>query len=485
MSVGSRTKHSYIVQKFGGESVDDTRKVWEMLESGGIGQKLAVVSAFSGVTNDLFSILAQRRDAKFQVDDFVGVVDKSLRQLHHLNAVTAMTVRAEIAQVLAEAVNMANGEGDLVLKEDIIIGLGERISARVVAAHANELGSQDKYQAVDLADLIDPLAEVAEKDLFKRIEAALLLRIQPILAGGKIPVITGYMGRLPGGTMKLMDRGYSDSTLVLVARALATTLAKGKRVRADICKTVFGLLSADPKAFDAKNPPARHDQCISTHNRPTLRAVVSKGAVARLAGSGMKAVNAKAASLLQGATAVDGVVRHTFHPEREYTVILDELPKTLIPGIRVITHKVQSRLEIENTSALDDQAWIARILQVFAQHGLSVNVVESATNTCTVLIDENSPKLKKVAADLMGLGQVNDKGTGMVSVGWLTCVEDGKRSITESNRDLATITQVLSSYKIDILGITCIPGQGISLMVKKKDMIAAVRYLHKHVVVRD
>lgn len=480
-------KYPYIVQKFGGESVDETGKVFEMLEHNEGGQKIAIVSAFSKITDQLFGVLNDAKERDLVNADFDMVIDRSLARLKVANESLAITIRSEITVIVTAVVAEANRlprEG--AMREDVVIGLGERISARVVAAHCNFLaGQKDKYCAVDLADIAEGELEVRageenwQPEFFTSIKARLLAKIQPLVNAGKVPVITGYMGRLPGGTMKVMDRGYSDSTLMLVADAFTATLKKQQKVRADICKTVVGILSADPKAFNRDTVRPRHGQKMDPQYQPRLQRYVTKKTVARLAATGMKAVNAVAADLLEKAPRVDALVRHTFQPATtQYTLVFDRLPKGASTGFKVIAHKPQHRLVVENTSQLAQTGWVAKILALVAQAGLSVNVVDSMDNTCTILVDKDGTKLQKVSDLLRDLGNIAKTST----IGWITCAEDGHRSVSDSNRDFHGAMGELYLHGVNVLRSSAAPGKEMTVMVAEKHLVHAVRYLHQTIV---
>jgi aspartokinase len=487
----SGKKYPYIVQKFGGESVDETEKVFAMLEHDEGSKKLAVVSAFSKVTDSLFAILKARKSEQIEVSDFDPVIDRSLARLRSSNEALAARIRVEILGVVGEVVNEVNQlpSQASVTREDLVIGLGERIAARVVAAHCNLLdNNQSKYVAVDLSDIargdleIDPSDSNWQPKFFSAIKPRLVARIKPLIDAGKIPVITGYMGRLPGGTMKVMDRGYSDSTLMLIADALAATLLIEQKVRADVCKTVIGVLSADPKAFDRKTVGMRRGEILTDDYKPSLRPVLTKKTVARLAATGMKAVNAVAADILEKASNVDALVRHTFYPRAtSFTVILDRLPSSAPAGLKVIAHKPQHRLLIQNTSQLNQTGWIAKLLDIIATEQVSVNVVDSTDNTCTILVDKDASKLEKIKEALQLLGNITELST----VGWITCAEDGKRDIDDSNADFQRALAELYRNRIKVIRSTATAGREITLMVPEKHMVHAVRYLHQTVISRS
>lgn len=105
---------------------------------------------------------------------------------------------------------------------------------------------------VDLAEVIDPLSGLGAKGLneaFYRDLARLFAERVLELAGdeGCVPVVTGYFGKVPGGLLDQIGRGYTD----LCAALLAVGLPNARELQ--IWKEVDGIFTADPR----KVPTAR------------------------------------------------------------------------------------------------------------------------------------------------------------------------------------------------------------------------------------
>ncbi len=474
----------YNVKKFGGESVDMTRDAFVMQNSDRRNTRLAVVSAFSGVTNQLFAIAASHPKTTINLADFNGVIGKSFHLLRQDSLEISQRVERYIVQMLEQTIAIHATCANALIKEDLLIGLGERIAALVVANHWNLLSDSDEFIPVDLANLIDRSSindhSRNKQMLFAAIESALFARLSPILALGKTPVITGYLGSLPGGIMSHMDRGYSDSTAILVARALVNLGVGENRARVEICKTVSGILSTDPNFLDSiKNPfQAWEDTAMS---RPVLRREVGKSVISKAASSGAKVVNAVAAHLLETSPQVDGLVRHTLHPDQPGTIIVDKLSHTEKPGLRLITGKSQRRIMLQNTSALNTKDWLAKIFAATEEAGISVNVVESPDNTCTIWMNDDRRKLDLVTESLEALGTIVESHV----VGLITCLEDGKRPIRESNLDMQNIFATLGAVGIDVLDFSAASGATVTITVEGNQMIPAIRALHSNIIVLE
>lgn len=474
----------YNVKKFGGESVDMTREAFKMQDSDRSNTRLAVVSAFSGVTNQLFAIAAANSKTTIRLADFDGIVSRSLHLLREDSMDVSQRVEGAIVKILEQTIANYATATDSLIREDSLVGLGERIAALVVANHWNVIGGSDEFVPVDLADLIDPDTihdqSRNKKVLFAAIESALFARLSPILSLGKVPVLTGYLGSLPGGIMAHMDRGYSDSTAVLVARSLVNLGVGESYARVEICKTVSGILSTDPNFFNSNKYPFAAGEASSTP-KVVLRAEVSKSVISKAASSGAGVVNAVAASLLETSSRIDARVCHTCHPGELGTLIVNELSSAEKAGLRVITGKLQRRITVKNTSALHTKDWLSQIFASTEKAGISVNVVESPDNTCTIWMDEDSRKLDLVTESLQQLGTIADSHV----VGLITCLEDGKRPARESNMDMQKIFAVLLEAGIDVLDFSASSGSTVTLTVEGNQMVPCIRALHSNVVVLE
>ncbi len=474
------TEDLVLVRKYGGESVDITAGAFEMHERDPDLTKLAVVSAFSGVTNQLFSLVRKGDSQGLALADFDAVVARSFALLDEASVVTARQVRHEISAKIEQVIEIYSLERNPLVKEDIVVGLGERIAASVVAGHWNYLAGKEKFVPVDLGDLVSPLllSEVKQDYLFASLEGALQHRLMPVLASGKTPVITGYMGVLPSGIMAHMDRGYSDSTAILVARALLGLGSAERRVRVEICKTVAGIFSTDPNLFNhEKNPFLPGED--SDMPVAVLRSQITKSLAAKGASFGVKALNARAAAQLEQCPRITARVRHTAHPDAPYTEIVGELSSAETAGIRVVTGKLQRRITLRNTSALDSKNWLANIFAVTDRAGVSVNVVESPDNTCSIWVDEDERKVALVTDGLREHGEIINSNV----VGLIACLEDGVRSVSESNRDVVKVLTILLDAGINVIDSSASTNGTISLTVGKRDLVRAIRAIHAKALV--
>ncbi|KAL4890399.1 Aspartate/glutamate/uridylate kinase [Aspergillus ambiguus] len=259
--VNGSSASNWVVQKFGGTSVGkfafnivDQVVIPSLLE-----HSVAVVcSARSsstkaeGTTNRL---LRAARDAEnSQSQHYVSFVE-AVRSEH----VQVAQEQLKSNEIKSQLTTEINGECERVLKVleaaqtlgeisprcvDKVISTGEKLSCRLMAAFLQDRGIDAQY--VDLAEVIDfPISNHGlDQEFYNNLAAALGKKIEE--CEGKVPVVTGYFGTIPGGLLDQVGRGYTDLCAALVA---VGTHAKELQV----WKEVDGIFTADPR----KVPTAR------------------------------------------------------------------------------------------------------------------------------------------------------------------------------------------------------------------------------------
>jgi aspartate kinase len=233
------------VLKFGGAALADGPRIemssQVLLERGGE-RPVAVVSAFEGVT------AALDRMASGQVDP-----DEALRSLRvrHRSVLSQLRLDSELCdRLLAELATLAPairaGGGADAEQLDCALSFGERMSARVVAAHLRERGvDATPVDAFDLGLCSDSNHGRARPLPGSRARVRAALEAIPGL-----PVVTGFVAADERGTLTTLGRNGSDLTAALLAAA-----AEVREVQ--FWKTVPGVLTADPALVPDARPIER------------------------------------------------------------------------------------------------------------------------------------------------------------------------------------------------------------------------------------
>ena len=128
--------------------------------------------------------------------------------------------------------------------KDMVMSVGEKLSCLYMTALLQSRGANAVY--VDMSEVITfSTAKALGDDFYVKLSRALAEKV--LEAGDNaVPVITGYFGKVPGGLLEQIGRGYTDLCAALVA--------VGLRARElQIWKEVDGIFTADPR----KVPTAR------------------------------------------------------------------------------------------------------------------------------------------------------------------------------------------------------------------------------------
>ncbi len=356
------------IMKFGGTSVGNAaaidRTVCILHDAyRSDGRLLAVVSAMSGVTNQLIATA----QAAAEGDEHAATqLQQELVARHEAVAAEliltperrqATTIRlADLSARCARLIESVHVLRDLSPRAlDWIVSFGERLSAVLVAAVLEERGIP--AVAIDSDRIIvtddhfgsaNPLLEETRS----RAEAVLV----PLLEAGKLPVVTGFFGATPKGAVTTLGRGGSDFSASILAHALDAD-------EVWIWTDVDGVMTADPRLV----PNAR-----------TLPSI-SFAEATELAYFGAKVIHPRT---MQPA-AERGIpiwIKNTFNPEHPGTRIGPDTSMngsvvkaiTAIPGVSVIT--------VEGAGFLSVADVTTRVFETVGRTGINVYMIFQASS---------------------------------------------------------------------------------------------------------
>ena len=248
------------VMKFGGGCLRDGRAFAQACAIiSGQGRVAVVVSAVSGVTELLLAAIeGAKRGEKHIPAILERLGEKHLDVIGAARLAAAQEKRLQkaIAAQLDEVRRLLTGiayHGDLTpAVRARLLSFGERMAARLLAAMLESRGQ--KARALDAHNAgirTDGNFENASIDR-ERTRIKLGTLAAPLLRLGVVPVISGFFGRGPSGSITLLGRNGSDYSAAAVAYAL-------KAERLEIWKDVDGFMSADP----ALVPTARQLERVS------------------------------------------------------------------------------------------------------------------------------------------------------------------------------------------------------------------------------
>lgn len=129
--------------------------------------------------------------------------------------------------------------------QDMVISVGEKLSCLLMTALLQTKGAN--AVCVDLSEIISHRSNTIASDAEFFRELARVIGIKILALGPNVvPVITGFFGKVPGGLLQQVGRGYTDLCAAITAVGL-------QALELQIWKEVDGVFTADPR----KVPTAR------------------------------------------------------------------------------------------------------------------------------------------------------------------------------------------------------------------------------------
>ena len=236
------------VMKFGGSSLTTGES---MLRIGEIiaaekEDKVVVVSAVSGITESLIQFIAQAKSEnevihfihKLKDSHFKLITDAVTDQGHRDDAIALIS--GKLVKLERMLYGISYLEEVTPRTKDFVQCYGERLSAIVVSAMLRDRGVDAvPIDADELGIITDGVYGAAIADLEKTREN-IKDRIMVMFGSHRVPVITGFFGKAPDGSVTVFGRNGSDYSAAAIANAIgADTL--------EIWKDVDGFMSVDPK----------------------------------------------------------------------------------------------------------------------------------------------------------------------------------------------------------------------------------------------
>lgn len=380
-----------LVQKFGGTSVGSIAgltAIHKIIQTSKTPQ-VVVVSALSGVTNELIAatelaIQGQRTKVK---EKLATILAKHLAMSAQI--ISQDQIRAEVENYCHRIIKglsgflKAVGEiGELSKKsQDTILAVGEELSSKLIAGFLTAKGQ--KALQVDLAKAIPPQFLIANHAFYLASEKIFARRIKTVLKKGAVPIVTGYFGKIPGGMLETVGRGYSDFCASLAAAGLKAQSLK-------IWTDVAGIYTADPHKIK---------------NARVIPKILNETA-AELAHFGAKVLHPQSISPAIRAN-IPVQILNTFSPKSPGTMILNKLPKNAHKDFftAITAKKGVTIINILSYRMLLQHGFLAGIFKIFEKYATPIDVVSTSEVSVSVVI-EKTQHLKEIIAELKPFAKV-------------------------------------------------------------------------------
>jgi len=465
---------STLVAKFGGTSVGTPEAFQQvvdiLLEQVQTWDHLVVVvSAMSGVTN----ALVQGALTSASGDDQTHrTICQELRAKHYHVISTLLHQDSERAQLVSMVDRYLDDVTNFctsfhVLGEatpramDAVTSLGERISARILAALLRQQGIRSV--AVDATELIvtDSTFQNAAP-LLEASRSRVSARLVPLLDKGYVPVVTGFIGATESGVTTTLGRGGSDFSAAILGSCLDAD-------EVWIWTDVDGVMTADPRIV----PEAR------------LIPTLSYREVNELAYFGAKVLHPRTIRPLME-RGIPLWVKNTFNPACPGTCIMRD-PEVTPGAIKAVTAiRGLSMVTVEGGGMMGVPGIAARTFAAVASQGTSVLMISQASSEqsiCFVIPTETIPRVISAIEKEMALELARrdvDRVWSLDDIVIVTAVGAGMRGTPGV---AARLFGVLAEADINVIAIAQGSSEcSISLVVMDDAAAAAVRQIHKEVI---
>jgi bifunctional aspartokinase / homoserine dehydrogenase 1 len=466
---------STLVMKFGGTSVGSPKAMRQAIEIISASQAdwpriLVVTSAIAGATNLLLEGAAQA----VRGDPHTSQGASQILYSKHFEIIEDLIppgnrqdqIKQEISRLIVEFTEICHAMavlGETTARAmDAVAGLGERMSVRILSAGLESAGVSASWVEATQLIVTDDCFQSAHPDI-KATTQKTRHALEPILARGQVPVVTGFIAATSDGIPTTLGRGGSDFSAAILAAALPAE-------ELWIWTDVDGVMTADPRVI-----PEAH-----TISRLTYREV------AELAYFGAKVLHPKTIRPVVD-TPIGVRICNTFNPQKPGTRLVAE-EQTFANGvIKAVTaiHGLQM-ITLEGRGMLGVVGVAARTFSAVAETDTSVPFISQASSEqsiCFAVPIASAPKvilaLEQTFAKEIASRDI-DRVWASEEIVIVTIVGAGMRSIPGV---AGRIFSALGEQGVNVIAIAQGSSEvSISLVVTASESQKAVQAIHSLIV---
>ena len=365
--------------KFGGTSVGSAEALNRVanIVANTDGERVVVVSAMSGVTNYLVSVV---ENPDIDVDQVIEqFVNKHMIEAGKLlDGELLDSFKEEFDARVAKMREAMNGDREDPYYRDNVVSQGERFSSLMLAYLLRKMGHESVAITSEDAGIVavgNPLSGSAD---LNKTALGMGMKVMPLLAMGTIPIITGFYGAMADGRPLTFGRGGSDYSAAVVANALDADML-------EIWTDVDGFMSADPRIV------------------PNVVKIdeMTFGEAAELAYFGAKVLHPRTIEPVR-LKHIPLKVRNSFKPEEPGTLI-HHLRKSKNELLRSVAAKTDlAIITISSAEIAYRPAMVARIIESIAEIDVIIYSISTSLSTVAFLVHNNDVKI--TLKQLNGLG---------------------------------------------------------------------------------
>ena len=284
---------------------------------------------------------------------------------------------------------------------DVIIWFWEQISAYLLSEIITCIVAWNDENGlyVDLWEIVTEEHKKADKVFLEDLRVNIAKRLIDDKKSNEIPIIWGFIWKVPWWILNSIDRGYTDFTSALVA-----SVVQAKKLI--IFKEVDWICTADPRIV--------WGSCLLLDRLSYIE-------VLKMASAWMKAINTEAVKpAMKDNIPIE--VRNTFYPENPWTLITAQ--RDLKPNHEIQTIPSKRWICIVRfwgyESFLTDNLWI-KLLELIDKHRLKKFFSTSDSAWYSVALAYDKVKIEALKDDLIHYANV--KFTANCAIVWIVWEE--------------------------------------------------------------
>ncbi len=434
-----------LVMKFGGSSVADRAqidKVLAIVKRASDRRPVVVCSAHKGITDALVNAANAAAAGRYDPETVIARQQKVARELGTPDALLEPLYR-EIRDLL---------RGIHLVKElsprslDYISSFGERMSVRCIAEFFTRQGAPaDAHDVWDLGFVTDSCFGSARPaaGFEERTKAAFAA-----LPAGRLPIVTGFIGKNDRGEVTTVGRNGSDLTATLLGAALAAE-------EVQIWSDTDGVMTADPSVV------------ASAHNIPHMH--FDEAAELAYFGSRMLHPSTLLPAMKE---RIPVRVLNTNRPEHRGTVIHEAAPDNPHPVTSIAYKENQHVLTIASTRMFGEAGFLGEVFAACARHGAVVDLVTTSEVSISLTANQKEP-LERAADELGKLGEVK------LASGRTVLAVVGRHLVSRAGLG-ADILRAIAQAGVNVEMISYAAGSiNLSMVIADADVARAVAVLHR------
>ncbi|MBW2979793.1 lysine-sensitive aspartokinase 3 [Candidatus Woesearchaeota archaeon] len=379
-----------IVMKFGGSSVANAEKIKDVaniVKSRLDKKPVVVVSAVKGITDKLIETANAAVDGENTSNLLKEIGDKHDQIIADLNLDKDIVKKNldEFRQVIEDIEEASEASTQAM---DLVQSFGERMSSKLVAAHLNSIGVKAQaFDAWDIGMITNANFGKAEplNDSYKKID-------DHVKKLDLVPIVTGFIGKTPEGTVATLGRGGSDYTAAIIGAAVGSE-------EIQIWTDVNGVMTSDPRVIkEAKTIPQ-----------------ISFAEASELAYFGAKVLHPKT---IIPAMKKDIPVRvlNTYEPTHKGTVIVRKSEKSKEVIKAIACKKSVLLVSIVSTRMIGAHGFLARVFDIFEDYAKSIDMIATSEASISLTVDKEE-SMDQIAEQLKEIADVKvEKGKAIVCV---------------------------------------------------------------------